>query len=64
MRDSERERRERERERERIDLPSIFFKERREGEREGGGEREEERALASPFSRVLKQIYPCDLQDP
>jgi hypothetical protein len=40
----------------------VFFKERRrEREREGEGEGE---ALASPFARVFKTDYPCDLQDP
>jgi hypothetical protein len=40
----------------------VFFKERRrEREREEEGEGE---ALASPFARVFKTDYPCDLQDP
>jgi len=44
---------ERERERVRTDLPPVFFKEGRREEGGGGGGGRE--ALASPFSRVLKQ---------
>jgi hypothetical protein len=39
----------------------VFFKEKR---RERGREEGEGEALASPFARVFKTYYPCDLQDP
>jgi hypothetical protein len=40
----------------------VFFKERRR-ERKREEEEGEGEALASPFTRVFKTDYPCDLQD-